>query len=157
MIVSQIIHKDIAGSDIEKIVLAAQAKVVPVENSDSVLGVKFNKDGYDKLVNDSEIALDSEQMKDFANVNVLMPCCGYKNTVENYSDNCQCGHHLASYGLIKNMVADEIPRPGIQREIFYWVSYFFPKEAVAKELGKSSLSEKELQNALSYLNSKGGC
>ena len=57
VIVSQIIHKDTSDSDIEKIVSDAQAKVVPVENSDSVLGVKFNIDGYDRLVNDSEIAL----------------------------------------------------------------------------------------------------
>jgi len=73
-----------------------------------------------------------------------MPCCVFGTSVPDYPKNCQCGHHLASYGLIKKMVKASVPRQRIQLETKRWISYFFPKEAIAKELEISGASQSEI-------------
>ena len=145
------------ASDVQALVVRAQAQTVPAENSDSVLGLEFNQVGYEQLLTDAKIDLGEEKMKGFADFDVLMPCCGFDHTFANLPDNCQCGHHLASYGVIKKMLLAGMPRQQIQLEANRWINYFFPKEAVAKELKSSSLSPNNLNAALKYLNTKGGC
>ncbi len=142
---------------IQEIIQKTQAKVVPTENSSSVLGLKFTNNDYQILLNDSKMPMTDEKMNQFAGMDVSMPCCGFGKTIANFPDNCQCGHHLASYGLIKKMVKANLPRQRIQIEVQRWTDYFFPKEAIAEELQTSGLSQTEINNALQILNSKGGC
>ncbi len=141
----------------ENLIVLTRAKTVPAEESASVLGLKFSSNDYDTLVVASNMAMTDDEMKNFAGFDVTMACCGFTSTVETFSDNCQCGHHLASYGLIKKMIKAGESRDKIQSEVSRWINYFFPKEAIAKELQTSGLSPNELNSALQLLNSKGGC
>ena len=140
-----------------KLLKQVEAKVVPRTGSASVLGIKFTNQDYTMLVNDAQMPMTDEEMNQFANMDVAMPCCAFGQTLANFSENCQCGHHLATYGLIKKMVKANIPRQRIQIEVRRWVNYFFPKEAIAKELQSNGASSAEIQNALDLLNSKGSC
>ncbi len=139
------------------LITKAEAKVVPVEGSDSVMGLKFSTADYKVLVQNANLPMTTEEMPAFAGMDVSMPCCQFGTTEANFPDNCQCGHHLATYGVIKKMVKADIPRQRIQIEVRRWVNYFFPKEAIAKELEESGASKDEIQKALELLNSKGNC
>lgn len=151
----QLRQQNTAG--IGTLVARVEAKVVPAENSPSVLGLSFSQNGYEKLVEAAKMEMTVEQMAAFAGMDVSMSCCQFSKTVAEFEKNCQCGHHLASYGLIKRMLAAGIARDEIQKEVTRWTAYFFPKETVAKELASQSLSEQDYQEALNLLNSKGGC
>ena len=144
-------------SEAEQLVSRAEAKAVPHEGSNSALGLKFTSKDYKSLLNEAEMPMSAEEMQDFAGIDVTMPCCAFAKTVANFSINCQCGHHLATYGVIKKMVKASIPRQRIQLETKRWISYFFPKEAIAKELKTSGLSQDKIDSSLQILNSKGGC
>jgi hypothetical protein len=141
----------------DKLIQEAEAKAVPVEGSPSVLELKFTSSDYQILVSDAQMPMTSDEMNAFSGMDVSMPCCSFNKTVANFSENCQCGHHLATYGVIKKMVKANIPRQKTQVEVRRWISYFFPQEAIAKELQTSGLSENEINSALKVLNSKGGC
>jgi len=140
-----------------KLVADAEAKVVPAEGSASVFGLKFTSADYQILVNNAQMPMTSEEMNYFAGMDVSMPCCGFDKTVANFPENCQCGHHLATYGIIKKMTKANIPRQRTQIEVRRWIGYFFPKEAIAKELENSGASSGQIQRALDLLNSKGSC
>lgn len=141
----------------QNLITEAQAKVVPTEGSTSILGLKFTKSDYQSLVTASNMPMTTDEMNAFAGMDVSMPCCGFEATLPDFGENCQCGHHLATYGVIKKMVKAAIPHQRIQIEVRRWVNYFFPKEAIAKELEKSGASSGEIQKALELLNSKGNC
>jgi len=141
----------------EQLISRVQTKVIPEENSASVLGLKFSESDYNKLVSDSQMAMSDKEMEQFADFDVSMPCCKFAKTLSDFGKNCQCGHHLATYGLAKDMIKTDMTRQQIQAETRRWVNYFFPKEAIANELKASSISSNDLNAALNYLNSKGGC
>ena len=151
--------KDNNGNNnkVQELINNIQSKVVSAEGSDSILGLKFTNSDYNVLLTDAKIPMSTDEMNNFAGTDVLMPCCGFAQTVANFQNNCQCGHHVASYGIIKKMIKAEIPRQRIQIEIRRWVSYFFPKEAIAKELEDLDASQSEINQALQVLNSKGDC
>lgn len=134
----------------------AENKVVPSPESSSVLGLKFNSAGYNQLLKDAKQDL-KDKNNDFAGFDVLMPCCGYKMTVAKFEDNCQCGHHLATYGLIKKMLLAGSARVDIQKETNTWIAYFFPKEAIAKELQKENKWNPQIEGALKSYKVKGSC
>ena len=144
-------------ANFEKLIAGAQAKVIPENNSSSVLGLTFSNESYEQLVRDAKIVLPANQMGLFSGFDVRMPCCGFKKTVANFPTNCQCGHHLAVYGLIKRMMIAGSTREEIQAEIYRWTNYFFPKEAIAQELKKENIGKKDLEKAINLLNTKGGC
>ena len=146
-----------SDQEAENLIVLARAKTVPAEESASVLGLKFNSKDYETLVAASNMAMTEEEMNNFAGFDVSMPCCGFGKTVANFSNSCQCGHHLASYGLIKKMLKAGESRDKIQTEVSRWINYFFPKEAIAKELKMSGAQAAETQKALNLLGSKGGC
>jgi len=152
-----VFHQKQTKSETEQLVSKAEAKAVPREGSNSVLGLKFTSKDYRSLLNEAKMPMSAEEMQDFAGIDVTMPCCTFARTVANFSTNCQCGHHLAAYGVIKKMVKASVPRQRIQIETKRWVSYFFPKEAIAKELKTSGLSQEKINSSLQILNSKGGC
>lgn len=140
-----------------RIISEVEQKVVPSPDSSSVLGFKFNLKSYNQLVESAKIDLGNKK-DDFAGFNVLMPCCGYKMTVAKFEDNCQCGHHLATYGLIKKMLlAGNFSRSDIQKETDRWIAYFFPKEAIAASLKKENKWTPQVEGALKSYKTKGGC
>lgn len=142
-----------------KIIEEVEKEVVPPLGSDSVLGLKFNQEGYNELVEDAKILkLSKAQEKDFAGFDVTMACCGFSKTLANFPENCQCGHHLASYGLIKKMLlAGSFSRDNIQGEVNAWINYFFPKEAIAKVIKFKNIDSPSVEKALKNYQPKGGC
>ena len=141
-----------------KIIEEIEREAVPSLGSDSVLGLKFNQESYNELTKAANLKLSKAQENNFAGFDVLMPCCGFKTTVAKFEDNCQCGHHLATYGLIKKMLlSGNFSRDNIQKEIDKWVAYFFPKEAIAKELKVKNLDSPSVERALKNYKPKGGC
>lgn len=143
----------------EKIIAQAERKIVPTEGSKSVEGLIFSQQGLEMLVDYSKsIVLTKEREGEFAGFDVKMECCDFSRTVVPESENCQCNHHLADYGLIKLMLIKGYGREQIQAEIYRWNTYFFPKEAIKTELSKRGQNNPTAVEALNYfISTKGGC
>ncbi|MBI4155334.1 hypothetical protein HY498_04580 [Candidatus Woesearchaeota archaeon] len=91
----------------------------------SEYGVTYDQAGYNQLMGYAQsIQLNSEQTKNIVGLNVEIPCCGFRTLQA--KDNCECGHHIALYGLAKLLSSKNYSREQIQSEIDKWKSVFFP-------------------------------
>ena len=55
------------------------------------------------------------------------------------------------------MILAGFNRTPIQKETNRWIAYFFPKEAIAKELQKENQWNPKVERALKNYKSKGDC
>ncbi|MEM4282492.1 MAG: hypothetical protein QXU88_02610 [Candidatus Woesearchaeota archaeon] len=91
----------------------------------SEYGISYDSAGYAKLIDYAKsIKLNSEQTKKIVGLDVRLPCCGF--TTLQASNNCECGHHVALYGLAKLLVTKGYTREQIQAEINKWKEVFYP-------------------------------
>ncbi len=138
--------------------LRLRDKIIPKEGSMSVGKIKFSNEGYGKLLEyQKNIKLSEAQKDDFINFDVFLPCCGFGKIVWPEEENCQCGHHLALYGLIKYMIEKGYDRIEIQKEIDRWKYYFFPDDYLKEELKKRNLLNSTTEKVLQEMQSKGNC
>lgn len=87
--------------------------------------VDYNEAGYQQLLKyDSTIRLNADQTKNYAGLDVELPCCGFAKL--NAMGNCGCGHHIALSGLAKFMASKGYNKAEIQNEIDTWKSVFYP-------------------------------
>jgi len=92
-----------------------------------VTNLPLTNEGYEKLLEyDRTIQLTSEQKKQYAGFNVYLPCCGFKLTSNEEQNDCRCGHHVATAGLIKFGITKGFSRDKIQYEINQWKPVFYP-------------------------------
>lgn len=101
---------------------------------ESEYGVTYDDEGYAKLVEAvTTIELSTEQTKTIVGLDVQLSCCGFKTLQE--SGNCQCGHHVALYGLAKLMTSKGYDSDQIQIEIDKWKEVFFPNNGAGNTGG----------------------
>ena len=133
-------------------------EIIPAEGADAGYGASFTVAGYNSLLAwNTEVKLSEGRQHDFAGLHVRMPCCGFADTVEDETQNCACGHHVALYGAAKKLLAAGWERAEVQQEINRWARYFFPKEALVSELVRRAAFDPEMSQALEELKAKGGC
>lgn len=144
---------------VQEIIEQIQKEIIPEENSVASYGISFNTSGYNLLLEyEKSIQLDTLIYQEkLVNLDVLIPCCGFEKIQEDYSQNCQCGHHLALYGLAKYLAQQNYQRAEIQKAINDWKHYFFPKEYIVEELEKRAILNPELNKVLEELQIQGGC
>ncbi len=88
-------------------------------------GVTYDDAGYQKLLGYAKsINLDAAQTKLIVGLDVQIPCCGFKTLQA--SGNCECGHHVALYGLAKLLASKGYTSDQIQSEIDKWKQVFYP-------------------------------
>lgn len=86
--------------------------------------IEYSESGYQQLLQyDRTIKLDSLQMKNYAGLDVELPCCGFAKLQA--TGNCGCGHHAALSGLAKFMASEGFSKDKIQGEIDTWKGVFF--------------------------------
>jgi len=91
----------------------------------SEYGLTYDNAGYESLLQAAKsVNLDASQTKLIVGLNVQMPCCGF--TSLQASGNCECGHHVALYGLAKLLVSKGYDNAKIQEEIDKWKIVFYP-------------------------------
>jgi len=91
----------------------------------SEYGITYDQAGYNQLMSYAQsVQLNSEQTKKTVGLNVEIPCCSFKTLQA--KDNCECGHHVALYGLAKLLSSKNYSREQIQGEIDKWKFVFFP-------------------------------
>ncbi|HLD49130.1 MAG TPA: hypothetical protein VJB11_02100 [archaeon] len=110
---------------------ATQQIQQPFLGTQTEYGVAFTQEGYNQLLNDEKtIKLDSEQLKSYVGLDVLLPqCCAFQFLQA--SGNCECGHHLALSGLAKRMITKGYDKQNVQKEIDKWKEFFYPSGASA--------------------------
>lgn len=116
------------------------SRIVPISGSQTSYGASFDQEGYETLLAwEKEIALSDEDYKGkLMALDFEVPCCGFKTMPEDYSQRCQCEHHLAMYGLAKKLITDGWGKNDVQKELDRWEAFFFPNETVAAALQKIS-------------------
>jgi len=88
-------------------------------------GLTYDQAGYNQLLGYAKsINLDNEQTNKIVGLNVEIPCCGFKTLQA--EGNCECGHHVAMYGLAKLLVSKGYSRDKIQVELNKWGQLFYP-------------------------------
>lgn len=91
----------------------------------SEYGITYDSAGYEQLLKAAkDVNLDAGQTKEIVGLDVEMPCCGVKTLQA--SGNCECGHHVALYGLAKLLVSKGYDRAKVQGEIDKWKDVFYP-------------------------------
>ena len=91
----------------------------------SAYGITYDNAGYEQLLDAAKnVKLSSEQTKLIVGFDVQMPCCEFK--MLQASGNCECGHHVALYGLSKLLVSQGYAHEQIQSEINKWKLVFYP-------------------------------
>jgi len=111
-------------------------KLIPQEGKMSTIGLAFKKRSYYKLIKES-VRLKNINDK-LGSYNVKIPVCGFQRTVSNFEDNCNCGYHLALYGVIERGTKQLKNRVKIQQEVNKWINYFFPVQRMQESLNKNS-------------------
>lgn len=97
----------------------------------SSYGLTYNDAGYQELLSDAKrVTLTPDQGKNIVGLNVEIPCCGVKTLQA--SGNCECGHHVALFGLAKRLALQGYTRDVIQLEIGKWKNVFYPGGIEAK-------------------------
>lgn len=97
--------------------------------------LSMNGQGYNQLLQwDSSIILTAAEKSQYAGFDVLIPCCAFRMTTENETDDCRCGHHVAFAGLIKYGITHGWSRQQIQEEINAWKPVFYPQCLSSKAL-----------------------
>jgi hypothetical protein len=142
----------------QKIIEDLKAKIIPAQNTQTPYGLAFNDHGYHQLLSfEKDIKLEEGLYKNgLARKDVFLPCCRFDRMKEDYSENCQCGHHLALYGLGKKLIQLGSTEQ-VQSEIDRWKRFFFPREYLQMELEKSASATAEVRRALEEFKSEGGC
>ncbi len=88
-------------------------------------GITRDGVGYQKLLEYAgSVQLTAAQTQTIVGLDVQIPCCGF--TTLQASDNCQCGHHVALYGLAKLLASKGWAKTDIQAEINEWKDVFYP-------------------------------
>lgn len=88
--------------------------------------ITYDNAGYDKLLEAAKtISLNKEQTKLIVGRNIELSCCGVK--MLQASGNCECGHHVALFGLAKLLASKGYTAEDIQSEIDKWKLVFFPE------------------------------
>lgn len=91
-------------------------------------GVTVDDAGYQQLLQAAQaVPLTPAMEKLVVGLNVELPCCGFKQLQA--KDNCQCGHHIAMFGLAKLMASKGYGRDQIQSELDRWKKLFYPNGA----------------------------
>lgn len=89
-------------------------------------GITMDSAGYEQLLDfAANTTLTAEQMRTIVGLNVLLPCCGFAKLQA--TDNCECGHHVALFGLAKLLASKGWNKAAIQTEIDSWKVLFFPE------------------------------
>jgi len=101
---------------------AAASKLV---GTVSKYGVEYGNKGYKQLLDAAEsVKVTAAQDSVFVGLDIGMPCCGVKTLQA--KDNCGCGHHVALFGLAKQLASQGVERAAIQEEINNWKDVFYP-------------------------------
>lgn len=88
-------------------------------------GITYDDAGYEQLLGMAKsINPTKEQEKVFVGLDILLPCCGVK--LLQASNNCECGHHVAMFGLAKMLAQKDYSREQIQDELNKWKQVFYP-------------------------------
>ncbi len=88
-------------------------------------GITYDDAGYQQLLGMAKsISPTKDQEKLFVGLDILLPCCGVKTLQA--SDNCECGHHVAMFGLAKMLAQKDYSREQIQSELNKWKQVFYP-------------------------------
>lgn len=92
----------------------------------SEYGITYDNAGYEQLLKAAkDVSLSAEQTSTIVGLDVQIPCCGF--TTLQASGNCECGHHVALYGLAKLLASKGYDRAKIQDEINKWKPVFYPE------------------------------
>lgn len=110
-------------------------KLIPREGEMSTIGLAYKKGSYYKLIKEGVSSRNTNNK--LANYNVKIPVCGFQKTVSNYEDNCNCGYHLALYGVIERGIKRLRNRGKIQQIVDKWMNYFFPRQTILELLSKN--------------------
>lgn len=88
-------------------------------------GITYDQAGYNLLLGYAKsVNLNSAQTKKIVGLNAEIPCCGFK--ILQAEGNCECGHHVALYGLAKLLASKDYSRENIQMEMDKWKQIFYP-------------------------------
>lgn len=91
----------------------------------SPYGITYDDAGYQQLLAaEKSITLNAAQTKTIVGLDILLPCCGVATLQA--KDNCQCGHHVAMFGLAKMLATQGYSRDQIQDELDKWKEVFYP-------------------------------
>lgn len=100
----------------------------------SEYGITYDNAGYEQLLAvANSITLNSAQTKNIVGLDITLPCCGVRTLQA--SGNCECGHHVAMFGLAKLMISKEYGRDQIQAELNKWKQIFYPEGGSANTGG----------------------
>ena len=107
---------------------AGSTNSVSYAGQKSVYGLTYDNTGYEQLVDAAKkIKLNDAQSMIIKGLDVQMPCCGFKEL--QLSGNCECGHHVALFGLAKLLASQNYQKGEIQLEINKWKEIFYPNSA----------------------------
>jgi len=99
----------------------------PSSNEGMYSHLPLTNDGFNQLVEwDRTIPETPALQQQIAGFDVLIPCCGFQLSSADPNADCQCGHHLATRGLIKYGLTNGWTRDQIQQEINQWKPVFYP-------------------------------
>ncbi|MBI4144669.1 hypothetical protein HY493_00490 [Candidatus Woesearchaeota archaeon] len=88
-------------------------------------GLTYDDAGYQELLKaEKSITLTAAQTSTIVGLDILLPCCGVQSLQA--KDNCQCGHHVAMFGLAKMLAKEGYSRDQIQDELNKWKEVFYP-------------------------------
>ncbi len=100
----------------------------------SAYGVTYDNAGYEQLLAAANsVTLNSGQTKSIVGLDITLPCCGVRTLQA--SGNCECGHHVAMFGLAKLMTSKSYTRDQIQAELDKWKQIFYPEGGSANTGG----------------------
>ncbi|MBI4016193.1 MAG: hypothetical protein HY363_00695 [Candidatus Aenigmarchaeota archaeon] len=100
----------------------------------SEYGITYDNAGYEQLLAMSNsITLNGGQTQKIVGLDITLPCCGVRTLQA--SSNCECGHHVAMFGLAKLMISKEYSREEIQAELDKWKQIFYPEGGSANTGG----------------------
>ncbi len=133
-------------------------EIVPREGTTTKYGVTFSDAGYQTLIQwNEDYKVEPRYADAFESLDMLMPCCDWRNPSRNEEKNCACGHHQAIEGLSKKLLSDGWDSRIVQTEVTQWTRYLFPKETVRAEMENRAQLDAEMKAALDELKAHGEC
>ncbi len=91
----------------------------------SEYGLAYDDTGYQQLLTAAKnVQLTPAQTNLIVGLDIRIPCC--EVTTLQATDNCECGHHVAMYGLAKLLASKGYERDTIQSELNKWKEVFYP-------------------------------
>jgi hypothetical protein len=110
-------------------------QLIPKNNHKSKINIQFSNNAYYYFVNKGVQKYNHNVEKGFSQFNVSIPYCDFELTETGLENNCKCGYHLATYGIIKEyLLKKRFTKQQIQDELNQWIFYFFPKETIQNYL-----------------------